>query len=67
LFKQSFLTLNQGQIDNNIMPLGKIPKDIVRGLFSYPIKKQVVYFRETEHDFLIIRNFTFTHGSREKL
>jgi len=55
MFKQSFLTLSQGQIDNNIMSLGRIREDIVRKLFSYRIKKHVVYFRETEHEFLIVR------------
>ena len=55
MFKQSFLTLSQSPIDNNIMHLGRIREDIVNKLFSYRIKKHVVYFRETEHEFLIVR------------
>ena len=53
LFKQSFMSLSQR--DDKITPLIKNRKDIGAGLFSYCVKKHVVYFRETEHNFIIVR------------
>ncbi len=49
LIKQSFKTLSRS---GNI---GKHRDGIVQGLYSYSIKKHVVFFRETEHEFIIIR------------
>jgi toxin ParE1/3/4 len=55
LFKQSFLALSHNNNDENVMPLGKPRQEIGTGLSSYRIKEHVVYFRETEREFLIIR------------
>ena len=52
-FKQSFITLSQN--NNEFMPLRKPRQDIGEGLLSYCIKQHVVYFRETKHEFVIIR------------
>lgn len=49
LIKQSFKTLSRS---GNI---GKQRGEIAQGLYSYSIKKHVVYFRETEDEFIIIR------------
>ena len=49
LIKKSFKTLCRS---GNI---GKLRDEIVPGLYSYGVKKHVVYFRETEKEFLIIR------------
>lgn len=49
LIKQSFKTLSRS---GNI---GKHRDEIAQGLYSYSIKKHVVFFRETEDEFMIIR------------
>lgn len=49
LIKQSFKTLSRS---GNI---GKRRDEIAQGLYSYSIKKHVVFFRETEDEFMIIR------------
>lgn len=55
LFKKSFISLSQSQAVNKITPLIKNREGINTGLLSFCVKKHVVYFRETEHDFTIIR------------
>jgi len=55
LFKQFFLTLSQSQNNDNVLHLIKDQKEIDKGLLSYSIKKHVVYFRETEVEFTIVR------------
>ena len=55
LFKQFFLTLSHSQNNDNVLPLIKDQKEIDKGLLSYSIKKHVVYFRETEDEFTIVR------------
>ena len=49
LIKQSFKTLSRS---GNI---GKLRDKIAQGLYSYRIKKHVVFFRETEDEFIIVR------------
>jgi len=49
LMSKSFKTLSRS---GNI---GKPRNEIVPGLYSYSVKKHVVYFRETEEEFVIIR------------
>jgi len=49
LIKQSFKTLSRS---GNI---GKHRDEIAHGLYSYSIKKHVVFMRETDDEFLIIR------------
>lgn len=49
LIKQSFKALSHS---GNI---GKHRDDIAEGLYSYSVKKHVVFFRETEDEFMIIR------------
>ena len=49
LVKQSFKALS---CSGNI---GKRRDEIDQGLYSYSIKKHVVFFRETEDEFMIIR------------
>ncbi len=49
LVKQSFKTLS---CSGNI---GKHRNDIAQGLFSYSIKKHVVFFREAQDEFMIVR------------
>ena len=55
LFKQSFISLSQNQGSNKTSLLIKDRKHIDMGLWSYGVKKHVVYFRETEHELLIVR------------
>jgi len=49
LIKQSFKTLSRS---GNI---GKKRDEIASGLYSYSVKKHVVFFRETKKEFVIIR------------
>lgn len=49
LIKKSFNALSRS---GNI---GKHRDEIAQGLYSYSIKKHVVFFRETEDEFMIIR------------
>ncbi len=49
LIKQSFKTLSRS---GNI---GKHRDEIAQGLYSYSIKKHVVFIRESEDEFIIIR------------
>jgi len=49
LIKQSFKTLSRS---GNI---GKHRDEITQGLYSYSIKKHVIFFRESETEFKIIR------------
>jgi len=49
LIKQSFKTLSRS---GNI---GKHRDELAQGLYSYSIKRHVVFFRETEDEFMIIR------------
>jgi len=49
LIKQSFKALSRS---GNI---GKQRDEIAAGLYSYGVKKHVVFFRETESEFVIIR------------
>jgi len=49
LIKQSFKTLSRS---GNI---GKQRDEIAQGLYSYIIKKHVIFFRETKGEFMIIR------------
>lgn len=53
LIKQSFVLLSQESI--KITPLVKSRKDIDAGLFSYRVKKHVIYYRVSEQSILIIR------------
>jgi len=55
LFKHSFKTLSHTISDDSIIPLSKPREDIDRGLLSYNVKKHIVYYRESEQEFTIIR------------
>ena len=55
LFKQSFKYLSTSQTDNEFLPLTQNRDDIDSGLWSYRVKKHVVYFRETKQEYLIVR------------
>jgi len=53
LFKKLFLHLSYH--DENIIPLIKDRKDCLLDLLSYRINQHVMFFRETEQEFLIVR------------
>ena len=55
LFKESFKTLSYTVSSDGIVPFGKVRDEIARGLFSYVVQKHIVYYRETEQAFVIIR------------
>jgi len=55
LFKQSFSALSTSQSDNKTLPSTQNRDDIDADLFSYRVKKHVVYYRETKQELLIIR------------
>lgn len=55
LFKQSFKTLSHTASNDSIIPFCQSRNDIKSGLFSYRIKKHIVYYRESEQLFIIIR------------
>ncbi len=49
LIKKSFNTLS------TVGNIGKKRDEIEKGLYSYRIKKHTVYFRETDHEFVVLR------------
>ncbi len=49
LINKSFKTLSR------VGNIGKLRAEIDKGLYSYTVKKHVVFFRETESEFVIIR------------
>ncbi|MCF6251223.1 MAG: type II toxin-antitoxin system RelE/ParE family toxin [Methylococcaceae bacterium] len=49
LIKKSFNTLS------TVGNIGKKRDDIEHNLYAYCIKKHTVYFRETDHEFVVIR------------
>ena len=55
LFKQFFNDLSTIQSDNEFFPITRVRDEIDNGLMSYQIEKHVVYFRETKHEFLVVR------------
>jgi len=55
LFKKSFKTLSHSVSNESFVFLSKARDEIVMGLFSYTVQKHVVYYRESEQAFLIIR------------
>jgi len=52
LFKQFFSAIQSG---NKILPSTQNRDDIDTGLFSYRVKKHVIYYRKTKQELLIIR------------
>jgi len=49
LIKKSFNTLSR------VGNIGKKRDDIEQGLYTYSIKKNTVYFRETDQEFVVLR------------
>ena len=55
LFKQSFKTLSHTVSGDSIVSFGKSRDEIDSGLLSFIVKKHIVYYRESEQAFIIIR------------
>ena len=55
LFKKFFKTLSHSVSNESIVSLGKVRDEIDMGLLSYNVQKHVVFYRESEQVFVIIR------------
>ncbi len=54
-FRKFFKTLSHSVSNESIVSLGKVRDEINMGLLSYNVQKHVVFYRESEQEFLIIR------------